>query len=194
MLCFLPRDSLFWLRATLGTLYPGRISGDQHSPKQMFRHSGQLVGHLCTIYLLGCLWCCPERHLGSSETWHGLRRQESVLTAYPIRNEKRIIYHKHSLICVMFLILFFWEGFWGFFFVVGCFCVVPSPPLTNTRPIPHVLLGYLWHYIFSNTRNNAHIRAHQECKEVLFKPLCSLYKSVLCWSREIIESQKHRMV
>lgn len=127
MLCLLPRDSLFWLRATLGTLYPGRISGDQHSPKQMFRHSGQLVWQLCTIYLLGCLWCCPERHLGSSKSWHGLRRQESILSAYPIRSEKRIIYHKHSLICFMFLILFFGKVFWCFFFVVGCFCVPPPP-------------------------------------------------------------------
>lgn len=48
--------SLFGLRATLGTLNPGRTSGDQHSPKQKFRHSRQLAGHLCVIYLLTCGW------------------------------------------------------------------------------------------------------------------------------------------
>lgn len=74
--CHLPRASLFW---THRGLYPGRTSGNQHIPKQMFRHSGQLPGHLCVIYLLSCLWCCPKRHLGSSETWRGLRRQEGVL-------------------------------------------------------------------------------------------------------------------
>lgn len=99
MLCLLPTDSLIWLRATLGTCYPGRTTGDQHRAKQMFRHSGQLAGHLCIIYLLTCLWWCAydERHLGSWETWHGLRRQESVLATYPVRSEKRITYHRHSL-------------------------------------------------------------------------------------------------
>lgn len=95
----------------------------------MFSHSGQLAGHLYIIYLWGCLQCCPHRHLGSSETWCGLRMQESVLTTYPIRNEKRIIYHKHSVFCRCFLFVCLWfVWFWWWFwvvFVVDCFFYFP---------------------------------------------------------------------
>lgn len=128
------RHSLFWLRATLGSLNPGRTSGDQHSPRQKFRHSGQPAGHRRVIYLLTGGWwrVCDERHLGSSETRRGLGRQESVLVACPIRNEKRMIYHWPSLVLdfgFLFRGMFVWFcGFGGYFwclfglFLWGFFC------------------------------------------------------------------------
>lgn len=42
-----------------------------------------------------------------SETRRGLGRQERVLAACPIRNEKRMIYHWHSL--VLDFVFFVWR-------------------------------------------------------------------------------------
>lgn len=171
------------------------------SPAQRFTILA--AGHSRDSVLEGCLGTgtALSRCLGTTDNWLGTRyylffdfpvvlcqcwqafgQLSNVACScnLAIRKEKRIIYHRYSLL--------FWWVFLGCKLSCCCCCccwlfLLLSRP-SNRRPVPPVLFGYLWHYLLVQTRNSAHVRTCQICKEI-FKPLCNFHKSAIIVQDEI---------
>lgn len=172
MLRLLPRDSLFWLRVTLGML----SWADLWAPAQPWADAQalQATGWAPEYYLfidlpmVFCRW------------WQAFGQLSNLAYScnLPIRKEKRIICHRYSL------------GFVLFCFVSCCWLFLWLPNLSNTRPVPPVLFGYLWHYLLGKTINSASVRTYQEWKEI-FKLLCSFHKSAIIAHDEIWQEKSY---